>query len=168
MDQHIDIDEGKRRLAEYWLRAELMHACMQELRDSFGDDYEAMLAAGYWIDFKTYISYWLSGLFVVVEGFNKLKINNSSVRRLFKENLGYLKEIRHETYHFVPKFARSVEILAHLNWAEELHSTIGTYIREYISEGIQIEVRLSKAKSLRSGRVGRPRSHGQRKSLRRV
>ena len=37
---------------------------------------------------------------MVVEGFNKLKLKDSRVQKLFKEQLGYLKQLRRATYHF--------------------------------------------------------------------
>ena len=54
-----------------------------------------------WWAFEMFLSYWLSALFVLVEGFNKLKLTDTRVQKLFKEHVRHLKMVRHTTYHFV-------------------------------------------------------------------
>ena len=55
-------------LAEYWISADCMHTLTHFLKDDWmvGKD-EAVE-----VEFRTYLSYWLSALYVVVEGFNEL------------------------------------------------------------------------------------------------
>jgi hypothetical protein len=131
-------DDGLKRLAEYWFRANIMHDLLHSLRDMHDGDLEAISKAHRW-EFLTYMYYWLSALFVVVEGFNKLKLKDRQVQQLFKEHVNDLKQLRHETYHFVvtksPLLATISSISALLNWAEELHDAIGTHIREYVERG---------------------------------
>jgi hypothetical protein len=127
------------RLAKYWFRAKLMHDLMHGLTHIILEDNDRDLDAihrhGDWWEFETFLTYWLSGLFVVVEGFNKLKLKDARVQRLFKEHIRYLKAIRHETYHFVVALdADAGAVLKQMNWAEELHEAIGEHIREYISK----------------------------------
>jgi hypothetical protein len=38
-----------------------------------------------WCEFETFLFYWLSALFVLVEGFNKLKLTDTGVQKLFKD-----------------------------------------------------------------------------------
>ena len=103
-------------LGEYWLRAELMHELLHTLRDMYEPKFEQLYKDGHGWEFNTYLSYWLSGLFVVVEGFNKLKLKDARVQRLFNAHLSDLKQVRHSTYHFASKRA---PLIRELNWAEE-------------------------------------------------
>ncbi len=82
------------RLGEYWLRAEIMHDFLHAMREAYDGDLGKLRTDGHWWEFEAFLSYWLSGLFVVVEGFNKLKLKDSRVQKLFKEQLGYLKQLR--------------------------------------------------------------------------
>ena len=100
-----------------------------------------------WWEFETFLVYWLSGLFVVVEGFNKLKLKDARVQRLFKEHLNHLKKLRHETYHFtVERDPSGSELIRQLNWAEELHDAIGEFIKEVIVRKSHAERFLEKRK----------------------
>jgi hypothetical protein len=91
------------------------------------------------------MSHWLSALFVLVEGFNKVKLKDARVQRLFKEHIQHLKMVRHETYHFVLEEGPSHrEILGQLNWAEELHDAIGECIKEHVVLKMHVELFLEK------------------------
>jgi hypothetical protein len=74
-----------------------------------------------------------AGLFVVIEGFNKLKLKDARVQRLFQSHIQHLKTSRHETYHFVVERSRG-EIISQLNWAEDLHKAIGSCIEAYVKK----------------------------------
>jgi len=57
-----------------------------------------------WWEIEAYLVHWLAALFVLVEGFSKLKIRAAHVRKLFNAHLRLLKGMRHETgLHPVPK-----------------------------------------------------------------
>jgi hypothetical protein len=122
------------RLAEYWFRAKMMHDFLHSLMDEYDRDIDEIYEEHRW-EFEMFMSHWLSGLFVVVEGFNKLKLRDTRVKSLFKGHLRYLKAMRHETYHFVVKKGGGDvdRIFRELNLAEELHEAIGTFIREYVA-----------------------------------
>jgi hypothetical protein len=78
-----------------------------------------------WWEFETFLFYWLSALFVLVEGFNKLKLKDARVQKLSKEHVRHLKMVRHATYHFVLELGPGhVEMIGQL-WAEQLHNAIG-------------------------------------------
>jgi hypothetical protein len=143
-----------KRLAEYWYRADLMHGLMHTMiEDLFDGDIDRINAEGYSWEFVTYLSYWLSGLFVVVEGFNKLKLKDARVQRLFNEHVSALKQLRHETYHFaVEKNPAATEVIRGLNWAEELHEAIGGHLRAVIKRKAAVE-RLMEIR-LKTPRVG--------------
>jgi hypothetical protein len=125
------------RLGEYWLRAEIMHDLLHAMREAYNGDLGKLYKDGHWWEFETFLSHWLSALFVVVEGFNKLKLKDSRVQKLFKEQLGYLKQLRHGTYHFSVNKAPLPEGL--LNWAEELHEAIGKQVHERVVRKAHVE-----------------------------
>src|SRR5262245_40722448 len=89
-------DDVPKRLAQYWSRAALMHDWLHELMHEHGDSVQKVIDAGHEWELETYLAYWLAGLFVVVEGFNKLKLKDRRVQRLFLAHLSDLKELRHE------------------------------------------------------------------------
>jgi hypothetical protein len=107
---------------------DFVHAMMEDR------SIESIYDEGEGWEFETFLDHWLSGLFVVVEGFNKLKLKDARVQRLFKEHVQYLKAMRHETYHFVVDRKAGDAIITQLNWAEELHEAIGNFIREQIND----------------------------------
>ena len=86
-----------------------------------------------WWAFEMFLSYWLSALFVLVEGFNKLKLTDTRVQKLFKEHVRHLKMVRHTTCHFVLEVGPGhVEMIGQLDWAEQLHNAIGDHVMEVI------------------------------------
>jgi hypothetical protein len=119
------------RLARYWFRARLMHDLLHWMIEEHDGSIDAIYDGGEGWDFETFMAYWLSGLFVVVEGFNKLKLRDARVQKLFNSHIGDLKKFRHETYHFALATGPSGDaVIQQLNWAEELHEAIGDYLRE--------------------------------------
>jgi hypothetical protein len=136
MKEKQPVDEvGLNRLAQYWFRANSMRYLFISLLHSYDQDVAAIRKDGHIWELITYMDYWLSGLFVMVEGFNKLKIKDPEVQQLFKEHVSTLKQLRHDTYHFaVERDHKSLQIIRQLNWAEQLHSAIGVHIWQYIKE----------------------------------
>jgi hypothetical protein len=131
-------DLAIQRLCRYWYRAQLMRELTHYMRDEHTSENDYLREN--WWEFETYLSYWLSGLFVVVEGFNKLKLKDARVQKLFKEHVSNLKKWRHETYHFAIELdPAGNKVLAELNWAEELHEAIGDYLREIVGRRETVE-----------------------------
>jgi len=64
------------RLAQYWGRAQIMRRHFQDFIESYGGMSEAV-AKGNGLRLETYLSFWMAGLFVAVEGFNKLKLKDA-------------------------------------------------------------------------------------------
>src|SRR6266702_6716771 len=135
-------DAALRSLAQYWFRAQLMRGLTHKMKGRYLSNVtkrrETAFKKRFW-EFDAYVSHWLSALFVVVEGFNKLKMYDVRVQKLFKENVGRLKQVRHETYHFSEKMATFEAMIGHLNWAEELHEAIGEVIGEMVHRRSQVE-----------------------------
>jgi hypothetical protein len=127
-------DDPVARLAEYWFRARMMHEYMHAIMKEYDRDIDVIYKKKGW-EFETYLTYWLSALFVAVEGFNKLKLKDARVQKLFKGHLRYLKAMRHETYHFsVVKTREASQVLGQMNWAEDLHEALGNFIGEYVND----------------------------------
>jgi hypothetical protein len=123
------------RLSIYWLRAKLMHDLVHTILDANDRDLGKIEKEGGDLEFMTFLYHWLSGLFVVVEGFNKLRLRDARVQALFKEHLRHLKAMRHETYHFsLGPSPDAIEMFGsgRLNWAEELHEAIGLFLTQVV------------------------------------
>ena len=127
-------DDPRLRLVHYWMSAEIMRNHLRELIDSYdGDVSAAGEEQGY--EFTTYLAFWLSALFVVVEGFNKSKLKDARIQRLFTEHLHDLKAMRHETFHFIPvREAYGHRVISKMSWASELHDAIGEHLSEVAKE----------------------------------
>jgi len=123
-----------------------MHDFLHALMDEYDRDIKEICRQGKGWDLEAFMAYWLSGLFVVVEGFNKLNLKDASVQKLFKEHLRHLKAMRHETYHFTIEKGVGVDALfKELNWAEDLHDAIGEYLREHVLKKAADEKREERA-----------------------
>jgi Ni,Fe-hydrogenase I cytochrome b subunit len=74
-------DDGVKRLAFYFYRANLMRGLTHEMRDYlFAPRRRSSTQTKHAWEFFTYLEHWLSALFVVVEGFNKLKMHDARVQ----------------------------------------------------------------------------------------
>jgi hypothetical protein len=128
-------DAALKALARYWFRAQLMRKLTHQMKDKYLVNTtvrrQNAFKKRFW-EFDAYVSHWLSALFVVVEGFNKVKMRDERVQKLFKENVGRLKQVRHETYHFSDKHLTFTVMIGHLNWAEDLHEAIGEAIADIV------------------------------------
>ena len=139
-------DDPVARLAQYWFRAKLMHDYLHAMKEECGGNLQTIYDEGNWWELNTYLSYWLSALFVVVEGFNKLKLKDARVQKCFKGHLRHLKAMRHETYHFVASIdTNATKVIRELNWAEELHEAMGDFLQKYALTKADEEKRAKKA-----------------------
>jgi hypothetical protein len=126
-----------------------MRDLMHVLIDKHGGIQKVIDADADW-ELEAYLSYWLAGLFVVIEGFNKLRLRDARVQKLFREHLNDLKQLRHETYHFTISRAKGSKAVRAINWAEELHEAT----RQFIGEHIRDKVRLEHLRELRAKKKG--------------
>lgn len=125
-------------LAEYWLNADLMHDYVHSLRDTYEGDLQGVSDAGEFITFRTVLSFWLSALFVVCEGFKELKLNDDRLEALIDAHYADLKLFRNGTFHFQRKPFKQTQLFDgtanRLNWAEELHDKFEDFFASYIDE----------------------------------
>lgn len=105
----------------------------------------------YW-EYETYLLHWFGALFTLVEGFNKLKLKDARVQKLFNAHVGILKKMRHEAYHFtVAQTPFDQTILQHdrMNWVEGLHVAIGDCVKEIVMRRANVERFLETRKAKR-------------------
>lgn len=130
-------DDPMLRLVHYYMGASIMRGHFLELWDEYEGRWEEFERENSY-HFCTYLGYWLAALFVVVEGFNKLRIKAPRVQRLFNEHLHDLKAMRHEMFHYTPRVqAHGHEVISKLNWASELHDAIGAHLQEHASREVR-------------------------------
>jgi hypothetical protein len=136
-DERTTLTDPVLRLAEYWLSARLMHDHLHVLREAYpglrgikGDD-----AA----DLKTYLSFWLSALYVVAEGFLELGLSDPDLDQLVKLYIDSLRLYRNATFHFQKKADKHLQFhdgqAVRLNWAEDMHTAFESFFRKYTSAG---------------------------------
>lgn len=120
------------RLCEYWFRARLLHAHVHDMREAYDCDINAIFESGAWHDFDTYLSFWLSSLFVVAEGYRELKLSDPKLDKLLAKHFDDLRLFRHGTFHFQRNNKKGVDLLRQLNWAEKLHVEFRRFLKRYI------------------------------------
>jgi hypothetical protein len=133
--------EEMHRLARYWFRASLMRGHVHALAKQYEPGLSGLNKDNWW-EFETYLMHWLAGLFLLVEGINKLKIQDGRIQKLFNAHIGLLKKARHETYHFAVAQTPVDDTMfkdGRLNWAEELHDAIGEHIKEIALRRANVE-----------------------------
>ena len=77
----------------------------------------------------TFMLYWLASLFVVAEGWKKLKIIEPTIDPIIDTHWDGLRRFRNAVFHFQPHDRKQIEFfdVAKFNWAEELHSALRAY-----------------------------------------
>ena len=114
-----------RALSVYWLRADVMLTLVQASEGAWLED-----AAKHKTEFD-YIAFWLSALYVVVEGFRELKLDATQVPALADPRVDTLRLFRNGCFHYQPDYNKLVPFLSGdleaFNWAEQLHQQFGAY-----------------------------------------
>jgi hypothetical protein len=117
-------------LAVYWLRADVMHTLLHDIRDAWLED-----AAKHKTEFETYIAFWLSALCVVVEGFNELKLDAAQVPELSDPRVDTLRHFRNGCFHYQRDYQKFAHFLSgdleSFDWAEQLHAQFHAYFASY-------------------------------------
>jgi hypothetical protein len=119
-------------IGNYWLAAWLMHRQTRRYRSKMRSD---------WSRFHTYYSYWLSGLYVVCEGWRDLKLKDATIDDLIDKHVDALRIFRNGTFHYqrhpgkLLQFHNGPEI--RLNWAEDLHAAFSRFFRQYVAARVR-------------------------------
>ena len=120
------------KLAEYWNAANLMYLHVEEFREEPG--IFNLIEEGLFFDFKAYLNFWLSSLYVVAEGFLELKLKDPHLESLIRENFDSLRKFRNGTFHFQNEYNKQMQFFGgvdvKLNWAVELHEGFREYFVE--------------------------------------
>jgi hypothetical protein len=140
MTERSTLNDPILALCEYFLNARVMHDLTHEMRSTLFESTEEE-RSDLWVEFRTYYSYWLSGLFVVAEGFQTLGLKSPKIEKLIVEHIDQLRLFRNATFHFQKTPAKRVQFhdgkAIRLNWAEELHDVFEKYFRRQLNKHIR-------------------------------
>jgi len=126
-------------LCNYWLSADIMHSLLHDMRDDFFAEEEG--GETLWPEFRTYYSFWLSALYVVAEGFQELKLRSPTIQKKIAAHIDELRVFRNGTFHFQRSHTKQLRMLdgqaARLNWAEDLHTSFGRFLKRHVYRNIR-------------------------------
>jgi hypothetical protein len=135
MNERSTLNDPILALCQYFLSARVMHDLTHEMRSPFFES-TGEETSDLWMEFRTYYSYWLSGLFVVAEGFQTLGLKSPKIEKLIVEHIDELRLFRNATFHFQKTPAKHVQFhdgaAIRMNWAEELHDAFEKYFRRHV------------------------------------
>jgi hypothetical protein len=119
-------------LTVYWLRADVMHTLVHATMDAWREDPTAHKT-----EFDTYTSFWLSALYVVVEGFTDLKLDATQVPEMLNPRVQTLKRFRNGCFHYQRSSSKADPFreLDALDWAEQLHNQFRAFFSDYLAKG---------------------------------
>jgi hypothetical protein len=124
-------------MTEYFSACQVLHGDLYEFKDAFlADTTQEDIGKFFWV----YLNHWLSSLWIVARAFQHvLKLQDRIINRLIDENFQNLSAYRNVTYHYHRLPNKRIQARARfmasgrLNWAEELHSELERYFREYLA-----------------------------------
>jgi hypothetical protein len=130
-------------LCNYWLSADVMHSLLHDMRDEFFAEPEGEKTL--WPEFQTYFNFWLSALYVVAEGFQELKLRSPTVQKKIAVHIHELRAFRNGTFHFQKTRAKQLRMFDEeadrINWAEDLHSSVGRFLKRHVFRNLREVVR---------------------------
>ncbi len=91
-------------------------------------------------DHGLFMSHWYAALYVVVEGWRRLKLHDPKIDELLdSSNVGFLKQYRHVVCHYHPEYfdEKLVGLLSapdSVEWVRALNREFGRYLLEHMSE----------------------------------
>ena len=90
------------------------------------------------IEYNLYMSYWFSGLYVVIEGWQKLGLKDKKIGALLNsQNVELLRRYRNGVFHFQKDYfdERSLGFLrdgiSRIEWIRRLHQEFARYFHEW-------------------------------------
>jgi hypothetical protein len=121
-------------LAQYWASAEHMRRLTVSVHPKASENRAAA------DQFRTYHSYWLSALYVVVEGYRALGLDKDKVPQLKnRARIDTLSEFRNGTFHYQRDHEKQIQFLgdessrvSSMNWAALLHEEFRQYFVEVL------------------------------------
>ncbi len=95
------------------------------------------------IDSFLYMSYWYGGLYVVIEGWHELKLQDQTIDSLLKSpNVALLKKYRNGVFHFQKEYMdkRFTEFMNKgencVKWVRELRKAFSDYFLEKLKDKV--------------------------------
>ncbi len=92
------------------------------------------------IESRLYMSYWYGGLYVVIEGWKRLKLVDVAVDQLLESrNVGLLKRYRHGVFHFQPKYndKKFLDFIVEgencVEWIRQLNQEFGRFFLQWFN-----------------------------------
>ena len=139
-------------LHRYWMYANRMRTYFERVIEknpprSCKNDEERISEAFLFMSGEpgTFMSHWYGALYVVIEGWKQLKLNDPTIDRLLQSpNVRLLKKYRDGTFHYQRKyfddrFANFMRSRDSVPWVHDLTSAFGSYfLRMYKGDGPQV------------------------------
>jgi hypothetical protein len=129
------------RLINYWMKAEFMRYRYQAIKDEHGAAIAELVEAGQtdilerssavW-HMNIFLDYWLGTLYLIVEGWRELKLQDSAIDNLIDLHLDSLRLFRNATFHYQRRPDKDFQFFdrSRTNWAKELHDAFDRYFHE--------------------------------------
>ena len=124
-------------LHRYYIWANRMRTHFDEHLSALGPDIDPLGD----VEGNLYMSYWYGGLYVVVEGWQTLKLSDSTIDSLLEDpNVALLRRYRNGTFHYQEKYWDDrflqfiVEGANSAGWVRELNRQFGRFFLEWHKE----------------------------------
>ena len=125
------------RLFDYWYSADVMHGNVHRMRSTSRglENIKDMDR------FKAYVNFWLSGLYVVAEGYANMDLYDVRVDELVKMHIDSLRKFRNGTFHYQRNPDKQTQFFGNnqINWAEDLHEGFKLFLAEWAYFYINLE-----------------------------
>ena len=136
-------DHAMASLHKYYLRAEIMrgefHTAREQFNQKYGKNWKGNSNTTEYFRAQMCIDYWIAGIFVVVEGYEKLCLSDPEVAKLLASPFqSKLRSYRAGTYHFREKYF-DYDIRSFLGsreasaWVESLDMALGCFLLREMS-----------------------------------
>ena len=113
----------------YFSPCEIMHQHHRRLKSAFFSDKATQGMVGE--EFNAFTMYWFASLFVVVEGWKSLKINEPQINEMVEEHWVSLRLFRNAVFHYQPEDRKHRQFFDpdNFNWAEKLHYALRDFFK---------------------------------------
>lgn len=123
-------------LWEYWHSANIMHDRAEFLYEDLDE------TIGAWQEYRTYYTYWLASLYVVMEGFEALGLRDAAIDDLLHKHRDSLRLFRNSAFHFHKEPHKFMQFHddegLRLNWAEGVHQAFADYFANHTLPDVRL------------------------------
>ena len=125
-------------LYKYFIWADRMKASFELL---FEKNIKGLLSnTEFEIEYNLYMSYWFASLYIVIEGWQELKLKDKNIDSLLDSpNVNLLRRYRNGVFHFQKDYFDERFMgfmrdgLNRIKWIRELHENFSNYFEKYFS-----------------------------------